>query len=544
MNAIGKFLFRIRTIGMGLAAASAAFSWALCTTPSSGDSRSFSVQARAVGSGLHISNPFAPAGISPQFPTGGNTPADPQGFDLGDVVIGSSVSRYISALDGVTPYIFSSTTAGTLGLAVSTTGHVTGNATLTGTGAVPFSAVVLDAAGLTRTGLFFVKPTSATLHFSIDALPQARVGQDYGTNIEVLGGDTTNTVFSVVSGSVQINGSAVSNLETAGLRLFADGTLAGRPLVSGTVRFTAQAIKGGTHALNRTQTAADQTFTIPVLATGSIQSVLATQSASIAIGGRSRDSFSFKGFLNADGLSNAAFSGKTMTIRLGSQTFKTTLDSRGRSPRGNINVTLNAPRALLRLQIRNSDFSKLFDTFPSGSNQTAILQVGLGDDFLGTEAIGFSVRSRGSRAQLRYTLGHDIQLGGLFQIYSVKAKDFGNSSTAFKIGFLLSHVRGNTSQTFGTPQQATVNIGQGFTEAVPLFRGRSRGTANLRSVAINTSRKFGTIQTLALPSTKTGVLPASAGKAQTLLLGLNLTTDTIQFTGEGSAVLVPFTGFR
>ena len=544
MNAFGKILFRMRTLGMGLAAASAAFSWALCTT-STPDSRSVAVQPRVVGSGLHLSNPFIGAGITPQFPTGGNTALDPKGFDLGDATVGSSLSRYINALDGVTPYIFTSTTAGTLGLAVSSTGHVTGTTTITGTNANSFSATVLDATGLTRSGLYFLRPAAATLHFAVDAIPQGAVGQDYNTTIEVLGGDTTSTVFSVVSGSVQINGVASPDLETAGLRLFNDGTLAGRPLVSGTVRFTAQAIKSGTHALNRAQTGTDQTFTLNIEALSSVQSVLATQSATISIGGRLRDTFSFKGFLNADGLSNSAFAGKNITIRLGSQTFKTTLDARGRSPRGNINVTLNAPRALLRLQIRNADFSKLFDAFPTGFTQTAILQVGLGDDYLGTEAIGFTVRSRGSRAQLQYTLGRTIQLGGLFEIYSVKAADFGSNSTAFKIGFLISHVRGNTSQTFGTPQAATVNIGQGFTQTVSLNRGRARGfSPGLRSVAIDTNRKFGSVQTFALPSSQTGVLPASNGKAQTLLLGINLTTSTLQYKGEGSAVLVPFTGFR
>jgi hypothetical protein len=533
-----NFIFRIRALSLGAIGATLACSWALCTMAVPSGSRAVAV-TRAVGSGLHISNPFI--GANAQFPSGGNTSSDPKGFDLGDAVIGSQLSRYISALDGVTPYTFSSTTAGSLGLTVSTVGHVTGTFMLTGTNQPNFNATVLDAAGVTRTGIFFLNPTTATFHFAVDALPQASVGQDYNTNIEVIGGAPANTTFSIVAGSVKLNGAAVPDLETTGLRLFNDGTLCGRPLVAGSISFTAQAIRSGAHALNRAQTAADQPFTIQVLGINSIQSVLATQSATMNVGNGFRDRFQLKAFINTNGQDNTAFANKTLTVRIGNATFSTTLDSGGRARQGTVVASLKALSGALTVQIRNSDLSKVFDTFPSASTQTAVLQISLGETYLGTEAIRFQNRSRRGRAQLRYTLGRDIQLGGLFQIISVKAADFGTSSTAFKIAFLVSHVRGNTTLNFGTPQQATINIGQGFSQSVPLFRGRSRTVPpGIRSVSIDTKRKLGTITTLALPSSQTGVLPGSQGKRQTLLLGVNMSTDTLTFFGEGSAALIPF----
>ena len=540
MNLI-KSVIRLRAFTMGILGASVACSWALCTmaVPAA---RSVAT-TRTVGSGLHISNPFI--GANAQFPAGGNTASDPKGFDLGDATIGSQLSRYISALDGVTPYTFTSSTAGSVGLTVSTVGHVTGTFALTGTNQPLFNATVLDAAGVSHTGIFFLNPTAATFHFSVDALPQGSVGQDYNTNIEVIGGTTATTTFSIVAGSVKLNGTTVPDLETTGLRLFNDGTLCGRPLVSGTITFTAQALRGAVHALNRAQTAPDQNFTIPVLAINSIQSVLATVSANMSVGNGSRDRFMLKAYINTNGQDNTAFAGKVLTVRLGNATFTTTLDSGGRARSGNVVASLKALSGALTLQIRNNDLSKIFDTFPNGATQAAILQIAIGETYLGTEAIRFAARSHRGRAQLRYTLGRDVQLGGLFQIISVKAADTGNSSTAYKINFILSHVRGNTTLTFGNPQQATINIGQGFTQSVPLFRGRSRSVLpGIRSISINTKRKLGTISTFALPSSQTGVQPASQGKRQTLLLGVNMATDTITFFGEGSAALIPFKFFR
>ena len=59
------------------------------------------------------------------------------------------------------------------------------------------------------------------------------------------------------------------------------------------------------------------------------------------------------------------------------------------------------------------------------------------------------------RYDMHNRLGHERQLSGLFQIVALKAKDsFGG--TAFKVDFLLSHIRGNTFLEFGDARSATV----------------------------------------------------------------------------------------
>jgi hypothetical protein len=500
---------------------------------------------RLVGSLLHISNPFIQPGVTAQFPGGGNVSTDPAGFDLGDACFGSSLVRFVSALDGVTPYTFTSSTAGSLGLSLGVTGRVSG--VLTGVSATPvsFQAQVTDAAGVSRTGIFFLQPNNNcnVLHFSQDAIPQASVGQDYNTNLEVIGGDTTNTIFSVVSGSVTINGVAANSLETEGLTLFPDGTLCGRPLVSGTVTFRAQAIRSGAHALNRALTAPDQSYTLQVLGINSIQSVLATTKLTVQSGSPGRDSLSFSAFVNANGATTSSFGNKPITIHFGRQVFSTTLDSFGQTRNRNFSVRFSAFTGTLKVQIKNVDLTNVFSQpVFNGVPNTAILQVAIGDGFLGTEAINLSVRARGLRARGSYTLGRTIQLGGLFQIIGVSAGDFGGD-TAFKIKFLLSHVRGNTGLTFGSATQATVNIGPGFSETFPLFRGRAHlSPPGVHSLSLNLNSKVGALTTFALPASQTGVASATQGKVQTLLLGLDVRTTTLEFFGEGSSKLVPFSG--
>ena len=518
-------------------------SWALCTpVDPGGRSATDTAGNRFVGSNLHFSNPFLAGSQTAQFPAGGNTAIDPQGFDLGDVAMGSQVSRYISAVDGVIPYIFITSTAGSLGLTLAHNGHLTGAFTFGGPSLVAFNAVVTDAAKATRTGAFFLKPNSSGFHFAIDALPQASLGQDYDTQIETIGGDTTTVTYSVVPNSVKINGAATTDLETSGLKLFRDGFIAGRPLISGTVQFTAQAVRSnGVHALNRAQTGADQTYTINVLTINSVQSELATLSSTIKAGNGFRDRFTLKADINTNGLDEFKFANKPFTLRVGNQVFSTTLNSSGQSRTGDITVSLRGLKGQLSVSLRNHDLSTIFDT-PSidRTNQTIIVQITMGDDFLATESIGYTVRNRRNRPALSYNIGHQFQLGGLFQITGVKARDFSNG-TAFRVNFLISHVKGNTNTIFGTPQSATVFVGPKFSENVSFFRGRGvrLPPPGIQSLSLNLKRKTGVLNTYPLASSDTGVAPGSQGVPQTFLMGLSLQTDQVQFNGEASAQLIP-----
>jgi hypothetical protein len=534
----------------GVVAALAGFSYALATSLQVESRGAGSgVAVRSVGTGLRFSNPFVLGSQAPEFPSGGDFASDPDAFDLGDACFGSQITRHLTALGGVSPYLFTSTTIGSTtstGLALDPTGRVHGAVPSGGPAPATFTAKLTDAAGATRTGAFRLNTLSGSslpLRFAHDRLSDAQVGSDYITNIEALNGNTSDTTYS--ASGVTLNGVALSNLEQAGLTLFSDGTLAGRPLDSGTLAFTAQALQGGARALNRAGTAFNQSFSISIAAATRVQSALAATSAGVKGGRPGRDTLNYTALINTDGLRASDFGGESFVFRFAGATFSTTLDSSGQGRSGNLRVKLSGLDGKLTVQLRNQDFSQILpsSSLVNGDEKNLVVQIQIGSNYLGAEAIGFNVKNRRGRFQLGYRLGKDIQLGGLFQVVSVRTADFFSSSSAFKIRFLISHVRGNTTRQFGAPTDATVHLGRNFSQTVRLFRGRGIFAPDgLRTLKINTKTKVGDLTTYPLTQAETGIPPASQsnGQQQTLLFGLDLTTDRLFISGDASRRLTPF----
>ena len=538
----------LRAIALGTLGALIGFSAALATSQTSSETDSqASVIARSVGTGLTFSNPLLLPGQDADFPTGGSTASDPNGFDLGDAYYGSTIVRYLTALNGVQPYAFTSTTIGTTSLNLGTAGRVFGVIPAAAGSSVKFDATVTDTANIARVGRFRLGTfnySSAVFRFAHDRLSDAKVGMDYITNIEVLGGDAT-TKFSFVPGTIAFNGAAVSDMESLGLRLFDDGTIAGRPLQSGTLTFTARAQKGsGPIANNRSNSAPDQALAINIAALDTVESVLGTFASTIM--GNSfrpgRDVFSYTSFINTSGLNTSDFAGTTFTLRLGGKTFTTTLDFRGQSRFGDVRVALTARTGVLRVSLRNQNFSTLFGSLPDQSKKIIVVQIQLGDKFLGTEPVNYAVVNRNGRFRLIYGLNRSRQVGGLFQIVATRARD-SFSGTAFQTKFLISQVPDSSNQFFGFPSDAVINIGPGFSQDVALFNGRVvSGPPGIQSIRIQSNQKVGQITTYSLPASQTGIQLSrnSGGQPQTFLLGVKITTSTLTFNGVSSEKLFPF----
>ena len=554
----------IKPMLSGVLAAMLGFSWALATTCASrGLAPERQAGSRSVGSGLLFSNPFLLPGQSPQFPNGGCVGAmllpgqNPQfpnggcvgasnGYDLGDACLGSEIVRFISALGGVRPYSFSSTTIGisnSAELSLDQTGHVTGVISSgSGTG---FTAVVADPSGLSNSGVFLLNTRAFSpnvFRFAMDRLPSGQVGLDYITRIEAINGDAF-TVFSVVGGSVTYNGSPIAGLEFAGLTLFKDGTLAGRPLASGTMAFTARASKNGTLAFNRSNSAPDQTFTLNLEPQTSVQSTLATVSASLSNSpGLRGNSFLLTGIINTNGLNSSAFANNKFVLRIGGETFQTTLDAGGQSRSGNVLVRLAAPNGTLRVQLKNTDLSSVLSQGLAVDSLHAILvvEIEIGSTFVATEALRFRTRNGRGSSQFLYELGRDIQLGGLFQIVFLKAHN-SSSGISFKATFLASHVRGQSNIGFGLGLGATVRIGPSFSQQLPLKLSRGAFVPAIQFLKVDTLHKICRLTTTPLPGIQTGVQPpTNAGVSQTFLLGFDLNTTTVFFSGEASRTNFPF----
>ena len=547
--------FTIQSFALGLCFSFAGFSWAIATSPATPDIGTPSgKEARAVGSGLQFSNPFLQPGQDPQFPNGGNAGLDPNGYDLGDACLGSQLVRFVSAVGGVHPYNFSVIGAqSSPGLTLDPSGRLSG-ALQAGT-PQSFNALVADPAGASRFGYFRLTAKNFSpgdFRFEMDRLPLAQVGVDYITNIEACNQDAT-TVFSVVPQSVFLNNGQIPNLESTGLTLSKDGNLAGRTLDSGTLTFTARATKGSSIALNRAGTAPDQAFTINIAAQTSVQSVLATTHATLRgdFSGRHAPTFTMTAVINtlnqnAPTQNAPAFSGQRFALRLGGQTFETTLNAAGQSGRGKLRVSLFSSATLMQVQIRDSAFLNLLNqsAVADGSHVRLVAEIEIGTAFIGTEIIEFTVRNRHGNFQLSYNLNRDRQVSGLFQISSVTAQDAFAGGTQFRAGFLISNVKGQSNLEFGTPQSATVRIGPGFVQNVPLRGGRTvaGSSAGVFSLALNPTQKFGVLTTLPLPQSQTGIQPLFASNnVQTFLMGLDVQTNTLSFSGDASQQIVPVT---
>ncbi|HEY3323674.1 MAG TPA: hypothetical protein VGP72_24685 [Planctomycetota bacterium] len=528
---------------LGAFAAVLAFSVALATVP---ESAAIGGASRSVGTNLRISNPFLLVGSDPQFPNGGDVSVDPKGFDLGDTLAGSQVMRFISALGGVRPYTVTSPDISATGLMLEESGRVFG--TPVGTLPLAFTARVVDASNQVRSGSFRLgRPVLApgALRFAQDRVSQAQVGQDYFTNVEVLGAKPADVFFNVVSGSVKFNGSALSDLETLGLSFFDDGTLAGRPLASGTLLFTAHAATRTAVARSRDGLQIDQPLSLQISSAESVQSGLATLSASVRgdfrSGNRSMATFSF--LIGNGGLTNTSFANAPFVFRVAGSEFYTTLDASGQSRSGKLRVALNAFGGAMKVTLFDADFGLLLGKSNLGNRGqvTTVVGVELGMTFLGTEALQLDVRASRSRFQLNYKLGKQRQLGGLFQIVALRAMDFSDGS-AFTVKFLAAHVKGRSSTEFGYGRDATVRIGTEFHETVFLRKGRGKFFApGLRSLIVNPKTKVGVLTTFNLPSSQTGIPLGSSGKTATFLLGLDLNTTSTFFQGDASRVIFPVT---
>src|SRR4051812_5368948 len=100
-----KHLFRFLAPAVLLAVFGFSFSFATAPTPAP-RSRPGPRATGFIGGALRFTTPFTVGSADPAFNTdvGGAVSADPQGFDLGDALLGSQTVGYITAAGGYMPY--------------------------------------------------------------------------------------------------------------------------------------------------------------------------------------------------------------------------------------------------------------------------------------------------------------------------------------------------------------------------------------------------------------------------------------------------------
>lgn len=526
-----RFSWLHRPLALGTAGAVAFFSWALATPavpPGSGNAGSAGVQT----SPLQLSNPFLAAGVSPLFPSGGQIGADGNGFDAGDACPGANVDRCLTALDGIAPYTFSTTTAGSFNLSLNSAGRLTGVMNPAAGPLSYFTASVKDSAGTVRTGSYFLNTQKcSTFHFAQDCLSKARVGEDFINRIDVV--DPPGPVaFEIVPGSISLNGAPQASLSTAGFQLFPDGVLAGRPLVSGSVTFTVSAVSTGLHALNRSGTSPDASFTLNVLPQTQVQSVMATGHLVIHGGHPGHDGLDLSTYLNTGGIAARALVGAPLTLRLGSQVFTATIGASTR--KSNFSATFKDSLGLLHVRMRNQDFSKLL-LIADNSTQDIVVQLTIGAILQSVEILECQSRDRSGRFQLTYDLGRNKSLGGLFQLVSLQGENF-FGQLAFLVKFIFTPVGGGTVQA----SQSTLSIGPGFTQTFPLSRSQTFGSAGpIQFFAAPPRTHVGTVLTNALNPASVGISTTATGLPQPFLMRVDLSGAGVPLSGVSSDIIGP-----
>ena len=560
-----------RSALLGLTFAMAAFCFAIATT-----SRDTTVTAedRGVGSFLPLryTNPnvLVKGVASPEF-------------DLGDVAATQIITRYISAEGGLKPYRFTSSGTQSLDAAVGATdstltlglsGVVSGRMasrvpavslimlgsssylTTPGTPGFRFKVSLQDAKGTSGDivngffNLFFV-PADA-FKFCIDALPTGRAQDTYMTKVETIGAAGTPTI-SVVS----ISGAATTQKDL-GLSIGSDGTIFGKPLVTGTVTIVLHAVDSKNNvALNRAKTAPDQSLTLVINANPVTSSDMVTTSCSVS-GDTSKtggDRLSYKGIVNVLGQDNFAIASSVVTFHLGGISFTGTLDKRGsfKATLADLSVVsakINASSGTFSISISKGTFSKVLNatTFKDGDKTREALAVVVGDAVSTTEVLDFATKVNGTKYALNYRLGSTgSNVGGAFQVVKVLGKDQTGSNGAaadkFNVGFIaLAPIGLGTTQGTNNATTAQLRIGTNFIAKLPAtgnaangfsFRGNSGSL--VRNLKLTSKTGKGTFSTAALAPSQTGLQPA----AQSLRfgniffpVGLDLTRSGTTFTGE------------
>jgi large repetitive protein len=157
---------------------------------------------------------------------GSTTPVSIITASLPGATTGNAYSQNLAATGGTAPYSWS-VSSGNLpaGLAISTTGLITGTPTATGTSA--FTVRVTDSASGSATRSLSIVVSAATpLNITTTTLPAATLQTAYSQNLAAVGGMTPYS-WSVSSGSLP-----------AGLTISTSGTISGTPTAAGTRTFT------------------------------------------------------------------------------------------------------------------------------------------------------------------------------------------------------------------------------------------------------------------------------------------------------------------
>jgi hypothetical protein len=588
------------SLAFGLLAALVGFSYSMATLNNSERENQkivVNVSPRSVGvtDPLRFTNPFLPAGVDVLYPTGGDQPTDPDVFDLGDACYGSVITRHVNATGGVRPYTFSSDNLSDIvknsgsSLKLSATGLLVGTVSPAVSSPLSFNVTVADSYGTdpnTRTGIFRINLFQGSLdifRFAMDTIPGGQLGRSYAAKLETIGGQTP-IKFNFVAGSLSINGvnqgASATLLNDLGIAVFEDGTVAGRPLKTGTISFAVQAVDSlGRIAKNRTNTAENQTIAV-VMENSDVTSTDLTTFSCIIKGDRNKPgkhSIKYKGLINTYGLTdNFRIANNPLDFRVGEKTFNQTNPFTGQKVAfydthstvkallgdgTQVNSKLNVRNGQLAVNIGATNVEDAVEASGLSNNQIKrlVLQINIGEIIASSELLDFQVSVSGSKFQLTYSLGKTGKpLAGAFQLISVKGKDqrdlAGREGDAWSLRFLaIPRFDIDWQPGLTSVNSVVVRLGYHFSHTVTASYLNVSGNGGVQYV--NKLEKFGVkkiktdpvkyihqVQTWPISFRETAVPPAKysdGGLALPFGFDIYRSGDNTNFIGEGARPISP-----
>jgi hypothetical protein len=556
--ALAAFSYAIATAGRGIEVAPAA--------------------GRAISSNLNFANPF----VDP-------TLASTLDRDIGDAVIGSAVLRHITALGGVKPYTFTTTTLASntsLGLdsdglfhtvPVTTVGTVTTYGPLTGTpGLFRFNVTVKDSFGSqghSKTEPYRLNILANTVNafrFAISGLSDGQQYREYVDNIAVINGKAP---FKYTATGITLAGKAVSTLESIGLTIGSDGTVFGVPLQSGLLTFTANVTDAtGAKALARSGTGVGQTISLTINANVTLNNTVVctalTASGDTTTGGK--DKLSISGLFNPGIFSKLT---GNVTVQVNGYTISGAIGAKGKVTGLSLQALATAkvpaltgtisPKGTFKFTVSNESFGRnnLIAVSPvTGLQLNTMVHVTIGNSVDGMNSISAFNKGKGTKFSFSYKLGTfnktgviNPTLGGAFILTSVSGKDDtkGGTGDSWKVALVAVPPGGGAAPVvFAGATSASVSIGNSFTdtEAVTSNKGVVK-TGKLDTKTNNKLTKLqlsekgkGSYQTSFIASSQTGIPLGTAGSSA----GVNYTTNvtllngsTAFYGGDGALTIFP-----
>jgi hypothetical protein len=407
--------------------------------------------------------------------------------------------------------------------------------------------------------------------FAITDLGEAVQFQSFTDIVSTINGGSAPVI---TASSVKLGGTAVTGgLEELGLSLASDGTLAGVPLKSGVLTFTASGkdAKGGA-AKNRAGTATGETITLTISGNSEIstqavctglQLKIATPTGSAASSSTNKDTLKYAGQVNLGSRLVSDLDGDALSVTVGGYTTPNTTNTPATLSSGKTAKVAKSTSAKLvasvnqkgqvKVAVSAEDMSRVSAFSSTTGAQRLAIGVRIGDAIAAAQVLDLAFKSGSKGITAAYKLDASNTPGGAFIVTAVKSKDDKSTVSDSWAASFVAIPQSGASFTGAT--SAAVSIGKSYTDSIDVKEAKSKvqqnekvssKTAFVTQIKLDGVKGKGSLKTGPLLASATGIAQAAgSGKSDSFPLSISLLKSTTTlYTGTNSlAILAGKTGW-